>query len=111
MIPAFLLNKLVSRILSHVLERTDEHHARLNEKLALLENELFDLKQNKEIQTLKSDVQQKELPSITIDHITIENIQVISSEIPTPLLQHIQHPHPRKEEHNKSPKINIKTRY
>ncbi|WP_147534699.1 hypothetical protein [Bacillus marasmi] len=92
-----------------MLERTDEHHFRFREKLEFIENELTNLKQNNEIKSLKNDMTQKELPSITIDHITIENVHIVTSEIPAQFFQLHRKSHGESNQQvSLSPKINFR---
>lgn len=76
MIPTFLLNKLISKILSLVLEKTGEDHSRLQDQLHSLENELNDIKQSIDINSVKNTIEQQGCPNITINHITIEAITI-----------------------------------
>jgi hypothetical protein len=76
LIPAFIINKIVSKILSLVLERTGEHHSRLEEKLEWVENELIELKQNIEMDSIKNTVEQQDSPKIRIDQLTIETFHI-----------------------------------
>ncbi len=116
MIPAFLLNKFVSKILSLVLEKTGEDHSKLQNRLDILENELIDLKQSIEIKELKSGSQQQVPSKMTIDQITIENLHMESANLTVDLEKLISKGLIDQDLINQalsrpaSPKINIQTK-
>ncbi|WP_435561959.1 hypothetical protein [Neobacillus sp. LXY-4] len=70
MIPSFILNKLISKILSLVLEKTGEDHSKLQDRLESLEKDYLVLKQS------LNTTGPVEQPSITIENMTIEKISI-----------------------------------
>ena len=116
MIPAFLLNKIVSKILSLVLEKTGEDHSKLQNRLDTFANELTDLKQSIEINDLKSGSIQQVPPRITIDRITIENLHIESANLTVDLERLVNKGLIDQDMINQtlsrraSPKINIQTK-
>lgn len=70
------------------MEKTGEKHSRLEDQLDFLENELNDIKQSIEINSVKASLDHPNRPpNIKIDHITIENIHIDQANLSVDLDQ------------------------